>query len=97
MMVLINVMVLILCARIGSFSERDIVLVWQAGLAQSLHRAIVQAALVLLTQQNKCIFRKVKERGNSGENLPCTCHRAALLLSLVPAGAGTLILRRLVV
>src|SRR5712664_854222 len=40
-----------------------------------MHRAIVQAALVLSTQQNKCIFRKVKERGNSDENLPCTCHR----------------------
>src|SRR6202022_1160108 len=35
-------------------------------------RAIVQAALVRSTQQNKCIFRKVKERGNSDENLPRT-------------------------
>src|ERR1700737_4986150 len=45
-------------------------------------RAIVQAALVRSTQQNKCIFRKVKERGNSDENLPRTGdHRTALAFS----------------
>src|SRR6202022_2936246 len=44
-----------------------------------MHTVIVQAALVRSTQQNKCIFRKVKERGNSDENLPRTGdHRTAL-------------------
>jgi hypothetical protein len=47
-----------------------------------MHRAIVQAALVLSTQQNRCIFRKVKERGPSNESLLCPGdHRTALAFS----------------
>src|ERR1700692_2623882 len=46
------------------------------------HRAIVQAALELSTQQNRCIFRKVKERGPSNESLLCPGdHRTALAFS----------------